>query len=45
MKKKKTLEDEINEFLEYWNADQMCAFLRDIIPQLQQYEQANSATF
>lgn len=38
MKKKKTLEDEINEFLEYWNADQMCAFLRDIIPLFELYD-------
>lgn len=32
MKTKKTLEQEINEFLEKWDSDQMCAFLRDIIP-------------
>jgi len=38
MKKKKTLEDEINEFLEYWDADQMCAFLRDIIPLFELYD-------
>ncbi len=38
MKKKKTLEDEINEFLEYWNADQICAFLRDIIPLFELYD-------
>lgn len=38
MKKKKTLEDEINDFLEYWNADQMCAFLRDIIPLFELYD-------
>lgn len=32
MRAKKTLEDQINEFLEQWDSDQMCAFLRDIIP-------------
>ena len=38
MKSKKTLEDEINEFLEYWDADQMCAFLRDIGPVFRLYD-------
>ena len=38
MKSKKTLEDEINEFLEYWDADQMCAFLRDIGPVFKLYD-------
>ncbi|SRR5258706_11773514 len=38
MKKKKNLEDEINEFLKYWDADQMCAFLRDIIPLFELYD-------
>lgn len=37
MKKKKTLEEEINEFLEYWDCDQMCAFLRDIEPLFELY--------
>jgi len=32
MKAKKTLEDEINEFLESWDSERLCAFLRDIIP-------------
>ena len=32
MGKKRTLDQEINEFLEFWDGDQMCAFLRDIIP-------------
>ncbi len=38
MKSKKTLEEEINEFLEYWDADQMCAFLRDIGPVFKLYD-------
>lgn len=38
MKSKKTLEQEINEFLESWDADQMCAFLRDIIPLFELYD-------
>ncbi len=38
MKNKKTLEEEINEFLEYWDADQMCAFLRDILPVFKLYD-------
>ena len=38
MKSKKTLEDEINEFLEYWDADQMCAFLCDIGPVFRLYD-------
>lgn len=38
MKKKKNLEQEINEFLEYWGCDQMSAFLRDIIPIFELYD-------
>ena len=38
MKKKKILQDEINEFLEYWDEGQMCAFLRDIIPLAELYD-------
>jgi hypothetical protein len=30
MNKKKDLEQEINDFLEYWDGNQMSAFLRDI---------------
>lgn len=35
---KKTLEQQINEFLEIWDADQMCAFLRDITPLFDLYD-------
>ena len=38
MGRKKTLEQEINEFLQYWDSDQMCAFLRDIIPLFELYD-------
>lgn len=38
MRKKKTIEDEVNEFLEYWDCDQMCAFLRDVIPLFELYD-------
>lgn len=38
MKNKLTLEQEINEFLDIWGADQMCAFLRDIIPLFELYD-------
>jgi hypothetical protein len=37
MKKKKDLEQEINEFLEYWDCNQMSNFLRDIIPLFELY--------
>lgn len=30
--KKKTIEKELEEFLQTWNCEQMTAFLRDIIP-------------
>jgi len=35
---KKTIEQEINEFLEIWNWKQMVAFLRDIIPLFELYD-------
>lgn len=37
MKKKKSLEQDINDFLECWDCDQMSAFLRDIIPLFELY--------
>lgn len=36
--KKKTLEQEINSFLERWDCGQMIAFLRDIIPLFELYD-------
>lgn len=36
-KNKKTLEQEINEFLEIWDYKQQCAFLRDILPIVELY--------
>lgn len=38
MNKKKTLEEEINEFLEKWDCKQLTAFLRDIIPLFELYD-------
>jgi len=38
MKKKKTIEQEINEFLESWDCKQQIAFLRDIIPLFELYD-------
>jgi len=38
MRVKKTIEQEINEFLEKWDANQMCDFLRDIIPLFELYD-------
>ncbi len=35
---KKTIEQEINSFLEKWDSAQMCAFLRDIIPLFNLYD-------
>ena len=32
MKQKKDLSTELEEFLEYWNADSMTSFLREVIP-------------
>lgn len=37
-KKNKTLEDEINDFLEVWDCNQQVAFLRDIIPLFELYD-------
>lgn len=34
---KRTLEDEINAFLEIWDADQLNSFLRDIVPLFELY--------
>lgn len=38
MTKKKTLEQEINEFLEKWDANQIWGLLRDIIPLFELYD-------
>lgn len=38
---KRTLEEEINEFLERWDCTQMTAFLRDIIPLFELYDVEN----
>jgi len=38
MTKKKSLEQEINEFLECWDCSQMTAFLRDIVPIYELYD-------
>lgn len=38
MKKKLNLEKEINDFLEYWDCNQMSAFLRDFIPLFELYD-------
>jgi hypothetical protein len=38
MSQKKTLEDEINEFLELWDCKQITSFLRDIIPLFELYD-------
>lgn len=35
---KKTLEEEINEFLDVWDCKQMVAFFKDIIPILELYD-------
>ncbi len=43
MARKKHLEQEINEFLEYWDCDQLTAFLRDIIPLFELYDVENEA--
>lgn len=32
MRNKKSLEQEINEFLEKWNSDELCKFFHNIIP-------------
>src|SRR5215475_13166437 len=38
MKKKKTLEQEINEFLEKWDGRKMHDFIRDIMPLFELYD-------
>lgn len=38
MSKKKTIEDEINEFLEIWDYRQISSFLGHIIPLLELYD-------
>lgn len=38
MRQKRTLEDDINAFLEKWGANEMCSFLRDIIPLFELYD-------
>lgn len=38
MAKKKDLETEINEFLEYFDCEKMTEFLRDIIPLFELYD-------
>ena len=37
MKNKHTIEEEINSFLEIWDCNQICDFLRDIIPIFELY--------
>lgn len=38
MGKKKSLEEEINDFLDVWDCKQQIAFLRDIIPLFELYD-------
>jgi len=38
MRKKKDLEQEINEFLDYFNCEKMIKFLKDIIPLFELYD-------
>lgn len=38
MSRKKSLEQEINDFLDKWDCKQMIAFLRDIIPLFELYD-------
>lgn len=38
MRTKKTLEEVLNDFLEKWDEQQMCNFLRDIIPLFELYD-------
>lgn len=38
MKKNRTLEQEINEFLDDWDCNQLTSFLRDIIPLFELYD-------
>ena len=41
MPRKKTLEQEINDFLEYWDCKKQVEFLRDIIPLFELYDVDN----
>lgn len=34
---KKTIEEEINAFLDFWNSDELAKFLNDIIPLIELY--------
>jgi hypothetical protein len=38
MKNKITIEEEIHKFFELWDADQLVAFLRDVIPLFELYD-------
>lgn len=38
MRKKKSLEDDINDFLNDWGCRQMCDFIRDILPLFELYD-------
>lgn len=38
MKKKKSVQEEINEFLQVWDFDQMADFLRNVIPLIELYD-------
>jgi len=38
MRNKKTIEDEINEFLTYWDIEQISEFFRHVEPLIQLYE-------
>jgi hypothetical protein len=38
MARKKTIEQEINDFLESWDCQQQIAFLRDVIPLFELYD-------
>jgi hypothetical protein len=38
VKKVRSLEDEINEFLSYWDCEQMQSFMRDIMPLCELYD-------
>ncbi len=39
MRKKKTVNDEINEFLEYWGSEGVVMFMEDVVPLLNMYSQ------
>jgi hypothetical protein len=38
MRKKKNIEEELNEFLKKWDVDKMIAFLADVIPLIELYD-------